>query len=461
MANEPPRGLWRSARVLIIGLLVVLIVPGVALILAAITNANAPAAEGRRENVLVNSTDGCVQCHSNSTPGIVEQYGHSSMAAANVTCSDCHEVTADYPGAIEHQGTFVLNVPTTAKCQTCHQNEVAQFYASRHSLPAYVAMVGEDDIAGDPRLMQMYEAIPEVEFGPIQQRAALFDIEGPAITRFACESCHNVGRPAPDGSIGECQQCHLRHEFSLEQARKPETCNACHIGPDHPQWEIYQESPHGISYMTGGDLWNWEAEPGTLDVIDFPAPTCATCHFSGFGATGTTHDVGDRLTWYLFAPISDRRPAWQDNQVRMQGVCLECHNNNFITDFYNDADTGTQAINDLVQEGRAIVQPVREQGLMTEAFFDEPIDFVDYELWHHWGRTAKFGMWMQGADYTQWHGAYEMLSDLADLREMADALLSGEEATSAGENESTRLPRSPHSIDVILSLSTQHSKQGE
>ena len=75
--------------------------------------------------------------------------------------------------------------------------------------------------------------------------------------------------PHADGSVGQCQKCHLRHEFSLEQVRKPETCNHCHIGPDHPQWEIYQESPHGISYLTGGDRWNWEAEPGTLTVNDF------------------------------------------------------------------------------------------------------------------------------------------------------------------------------------------------
>jgi hypothetical protein len=30
---------------------------------------------------------------------------------------------------------------------------------------------------------------------------------------------------------------------------------------------------------------------------------------------------------------------------------------------------------------------------------------------------------MQGPDYTQWHGAYEVLSDLAELREMTRAKL--------------------------------------
>jgi hypothetical protein len=30
---------------------------------------------------------------------------------------------------------------------------------------------------------------------------------------------------------------------------------------------------------------------------------------------------------------------------------------------------------------------------------------------------------MQGPDYTQWHGAYEVLADLAELREMVDAKL--------------------------------------
>lgn len=412
----------RSARLLIIGLVAVLVVISFTVAMLAPGRVN-DQTETAEVNVLANSDDECVVCHSRSTPGIVEQYGHSTMAAAEVTCRDCHEVEANYPGSVEHEGTWVLNQPTTAMCESCHEAEVAQYNQSRHGLPAYIAYAGQEGLTEEQ--LAIFAAIPEGGFtqDKLKARNALFAMEGPAITEFACVSCHKIGRPAADGSIGECQQCHLRHEFSLEQARKPETCNACHIGPDHPQWEIYQESAHGIAYATDGHTWNWEAEPGTLTVVDMPAPTCATCHFSGFGSAATTHDAGERLSWYLFAPISERRPAWQDNVVRMQGVCQECHNENFIDTFYANADAGVEAVNDLVVESDEIMAPLKENGLLTDAPFDQPIDFTYYELWHHWGRTAKFGMWMQGADYTQWHGVYEMLSDRAELIEMRDALL--------------------------------------
>jgi hydroxylamine dehydrogenase len=189
-------------------------------------------ADSASQDYLADSADERVTCHRQTTPGIVEQYSHSTMAAANIACSNCHVAPEDYPNATPHEGTFVLNTPTTAMCQSCHSQEVAQFYSSRHSLPAYVAMVGEDELSEEHRAM--YEAIPESELGPIQARSVLFDIEGPELSRFACQSCHNVGRPHEDGSVGECQQCHLRHEFSLEQERKPQTCNACHSGSDHP-----------------------------------------------------------------------------------------------------------------------------------------------------------------------------------------------------------------------------------
>jgi len=408
------QSVFRSARVLIFGLVAVIVVLGGALIVMAIGRSGTPVVS-EQVDALANSNNPCVVCHRQTTPGIVEQYGHSSMADAEVACQQCHEVASDYPGAEEHEGTFVLRSPTTAMCQKCHTQEVAQYNQSRHSLPAYVAVFGSTDLS--PEHLAMYQAIPEGSFAPDKARNAIAALEGPDMTPFTCEGCHNVGRPAQDGSVGQCQKCHLRHEFSLEQARKPETCNACHIGPDHPQWEIYQESPHGIAYSTMGHTWNWEAEPGTLTVNDFPAPTCAVCHMSGFGTSGTTHDVGDRLTWFLFASISERRPSWQDNMIRMQGVCQECHNQNFIDTFYTGADTATERVNDWVRESDEIIKPLKDMNLLTSEPFDEPIDFTYFNLWHHWGRTAKFGTWMQGPDYAQWHGAYEVLHELANLKE--------------------------------------------
>lgn len=411
---------WRSARTLIFGLVAVIIVLGAALIVMAIGRSGTQV-EALQVDALANSDNTCVVCHRQTTPGIVEQFGHSTMAEAEVTCQQCHEVKSDYPEAVEHEGTYVLASPTTAMCEKCHTTEVAQYYQSRHSLPAYVAFAGSKDLS--PQLLAMYEKIPEGSYSPDKSRNAIAAIEGPDMTPFTCETCHNIGKPAADGSVGQCQKCHLRHEFNREQARKPETCNACHIGPDHPQWEIYHESPHGIAYSTMGHTWNWEADAGTLTVNDFPAPTCAICHMSGFGTSGTTHDVGDRLTWYLFAPISDRRPSWQDNKVRMQGVCMECHNQEFLDTFYTAADKATERVNEWVKQSDDMIAPLQAQNLLTAAPFDEPIDYTYFELWHHWGRTAKFGAWMQGPDYSQWHGAYELLSDLAELRQMVDEKL--------------------------------------
>jgi len=416
--NDNHRQLTFS-RTLVAGLVIILILGGLLLVFNSIRQAvTADQVEPEDVNALAASQDECVTCHRKETPGIVRQYGFSTMAAAEVTCRNCHEVAGDYPGAVEHEGTHVLASPSSAMCEACHEQEVAQYNQSRHGLPAYVAVAGSQGLS-DP-LLDLYESIPEGGYQPDKSRNAIAELEGPDLTKFTCYGCHNIGKPAPDGSVGQCQKCHIRHQFNLEQARKPETCNHCHIGPDHPQYEIYVESPHGIAYHTMGDDWHWDAEAGTLTVEDFPAATCAICHMSGFGNQPTTHDVGDRLTWYLFAPVSTRRPNWEDNKAAMQGVCYECHNENFINTFYTDADKATERVNVWVEESREIIAPLQENDLLTDAPFDEPIDFTFFNLWHHWGRTTKFGTWMQGPDYAQWHGAYEVLHELAELREMVE-----------------------------------------
>lgn len=375
------------------------------------------------EVALAQSDDECVVCHTNHTPGIVNQYLASDHFTAATSCADCHLVEEGTGGSVLHpeEDFYVLPRSSAGMCETCHRTQVEQFNLSRHALPSYVAYAGSEGLT--PEQLEAYAAIPEGGWDPEASiaRNAIHRLEGPEFTRFSCESCHDVGRPNLDGSVGDCTACHIRHEFSLEQARRPETCNNCHIGPDHPQWEIYVESSHGIAYSTMGDDWNWEAEDGTLTTADFPAPTCATCHFSGFGGAPTTHDVGDRLGWYLAAPITTERPNHAENRLRMQNVCRACHSDGFVEEFYVAADAATESVNTFVRFSQVVWGQLREAELVTAAPFDEPIDYVYYELWHHYGRTAKSGVWMQGADYAQWHGIYEIMQDCAELVEMANA----------------------------------------
>ena len=404
----------KSGQALVLSVVVLVIVLGFSLLVATIFESGPRKPE--RIDALAESEDECVVCHREETPGILEQYGHSTMAHADVSCRDCHEVAVGYPGSAEHEGANVLAVPSTARCQQCHEREVEQYYNSRHALPSYVAYAGTSGLTPEQR--KRYDSIPEAQFQPNRSRNALHKLEGEAITKFACETCHDIGKPHVDGSVGDCTKCHLRHDFSIVQARKPETCNACHIGPDHPQWEIYQESPHGIAYQTMSDNWNWEAEAGTIDTKDFPAPTCSTCHFGSFGESETTHDAGDRLSWFLFEPQTKRRPGWEENAAKMKQVCSECHNDQFVKTFYTDADAAVARVNEWVVESDEIRDRMKEAGHLTPEPFDQPFDYEHFELWHHWGRTAKFGTWMQGPDYVQWHGAYEVLKSMAHLKEM-------------------------------------------
>ena len=65
-----------------------------------------------------------------------------------------------------------------------------------------------------------------------------------------------IGRLNLDGSLGSCSACHSRHDFSPRRARQPENCGKCHLGPDHPQKEIYDESKHGVAFRDLKDHMN-------------------------------------------------------------------------------------------------------------------------------------------------------------------------------------------------------------
>ena len=53
-------------------------------------------------------------------------------------------------------------------------------------------------------------------------------------------------------------------------------------------------------------------------------------------------------------------------------------------------------------------QELMDMGKLTKANFDEELDWIFWELWHHEGRRARHGASMSGPDYAWWHGMYEV-----------------------------------------------------
>jgi hypothetical protein len=237
-----------------------------------------------------------------------------------------------------------------------------------------------------------------------------------------CEQCHAVGKPNDDGTIGTCTNCHSRHTSSVALARRPSTCAQCHMGPDHSQIEIYDESKHGVMFAAQEHLLNLNADPKTLSTRDMFVPTCATCHMSGINGLKVTHDPSDRLGWYLADAVSTKRPNYLRAQTSMKQVCSQCHNQALIDKVYAQAEQTVASTNDKVLAAKAIVDGLHKDGLLAGPPFSNPIDFTYFDLWHYDGRTSKHGAFMGGADFVQWHGNYGLLQKTVQLKHDAEEL---------------------------------------
>lgn len=379
---------------------------GTALIIAAfLVNARRPRVERDQPSAaLVEASGKCAGCHRRETPAIVDQFERSQHALKGITCLDCHRA-ADGQPSMEHRGFTIAKALTAKNCAQCHAGEYQQFARSRHAAPSWAAINGAKDfsaeqIANGEQWHKGWVARPP---NPIPS------LEGQAATLSGCNSCHAIGKPNADGSIGSCTNCHARHSASVELARLPSTCGQCHMGPDHSQLEIYNESKHGALFAAQRGQMNLRADPKHLTTADMSVPTCATCHMSGLEGLGTTHDTTERLSWYLFAAVSTKRPTYERGQAAMKEVCTKCHARRQIDAFFVQAEAVLQETNDKVQGITAVMDRLREEGLVPERPFSTPLQFDEFDAWHFYGRTAKHGAFMGGADFVQWHGNYELL----------------------------------------------------
>ena len=291
---------------------------GAALVVAAfLLNARRPAIETQQPTEqLVEATGKCAQCHREQTGAVVHEYELSRHAKVGVNCLDCHG-PAEGQKALDHNGFTIAAGLTAKNCARCHATQYEQYTRSRHAAPAWAAVHGKAGFT-ESQLGTALLHHPEAIERPAN---SLVGLEGASAVVSGCESCHSVGKPNDDGSFGTCTACHARHASSVELARLPETCGQCHMGPDHSQIEIYDESKHGVLFAAQRERFHLSVSPDRLTTADMPVPTCATCHMSGLNGLATTHDTTERLSWYLFASVSDRRPTYAQGQVQMKQVC--------------------------------------------------------------------------------------------------------------------------------------------
>jgi hypothetical protein len=431
------------------------------------------------------SSKGCVECHAKETPGIIAHWEGSTHAVKGVGCVECHQAQEGEADAFMHHGATIAAVVTPLDCATCHPTESAEFQKSHHAQ-------GGNILASLDNLLAETVEGHRGFFNPHSPTPGMPDkgqVNGMASVALGCKQCHGskialvgkdgtqitvdelqpdsnglptnkailanikrddngkpmldhttwpntgIGRLNLDGSKGSCTACHSRHDFSPRRARQPENCGKCHMGPDHPQKEIFEESKHGVAFRDQIHDMNLDA-PGGKWILgkDYTAaPTCASCHMSGNIRNGgkMTHDPGERISWTNRPPVSKlldtdehhkivtetdpvkrmelTSDTWQQKRDRMKMVCSSCHTSDYVNSFYKQYDDLVILYNEKFgKPGQAIMDKLHQTGLLTKADFDEKVEWSWYFLWHHEGRRARHGASMMGPDYTHWHGMFEV-----------------------------------------------------
>jgi len=395
------------------------VVIGFALVIAAfLVNRQRPRVETAQPTAaLVRASGKCAECHSQQQYSVVHEYELSLHARKGINCLDCHQ-PAQGQQRVEHKGFVIAPKLTAGNCRSCHEQIYQEFLRSRHAAPAWAAVYGQQSLT--PEQVDFSERFqPGATKRPPHPFVAL---EGSSSAQSGCAACHSVGKPNDDGTIGTCTVCHTRHTSSVAIARLPTTCGQCHMGPDHSQLEIYDESRHGVMFTAERQLLNLDAPPKTLTTRDMFVPTCATCHMSGLNGQKVTHDPSERLSYYLADAITKARPDHERAQANMQQICGQCHSSSLVKRVYTDAAKVVETTNARVQAASDIVSKLRKDGVLTTPPFTQPIDFLYFDLWHYDGRTSKHGAFMGGADFVQWHGNYPILAKTVELQAQAAEL---------------------------------------
>ncbi|MEN8140440.1 MAG: multiheme c-type cytochrome [Thermodesulfobacteriota bacterium] len=397
--------------------------------------------------------DKCVSCHTKISPGQVKDWQVSKHADNDVGCATCHgdkhKSAKDYKKAV---------LPSEQVCQECHEEQFEQFSKGKHNF-GWTSM----------------NAIPATHIAPDEL------MEGGG----GCGGCHNMGikteaqkKEQRDKGYryqnNSCDECHTRHSFSKKEALDPKACQQCHMGYDHPQWEMWSSSKHGTRYLSqqAGNL-----PKGAV------APKCQDCHMkdgshnnhTAWGFLGVRLPLPEDPQWKADqitilkalavlnpetgkpGPIYDAvgaldlartsKEAFDKERNKMIGICSQCHSEKYVKERLALGDSMMPKLDRMMAEGIETVAALYKDGLIKKPAdypFNYPflltfmetggvaarkdfdklsyIDQVLCQMYMKHRMRAYQGFFHVNPDYAYWYGYAEMTKDLGEIKELAKTM---------------------------------------
>jgi hydroxylamine dehydrogenase len=383
----------------------------------------------------------CIECHKEVTPGIVGDWQLSKHGQNDIVCSVCHG-----EGHSSAADVAKVKIPTPQTCAQCHETQVNQFSRGKHAA-AWAS----------------YLAMPTTHQLPLTLREGM----------KGCGGCHKIGLKTAEDiaklkeegvgfGVASCDACHTRHLFSVDEARQPQACQTCHMGFDHPQWEMYSASKHGVRYLL--------KQNGTLSEAA-AAPTCQTCHMQegnhevrtawGFlavrlplpedeqwkadqitilqalGVLDLEGKATERLDIVKAADVARLDQASFDRErEKMLNTCSQCHSENFAREQLAKGDDMIREADHLMAEAIRVIAGLYKDGILPKpagykqpfpdllTFHDAPtpVEKKLFEMHLEHRMRAFQGVFHANPDYALWYGWSGMVRDLSDIKDMAQEL---------------------------------------
>lgn len=380
----------------------------------------------------------CIPCHQKISPGIVADWKLSKHSQNGVECNTCHG--DDHQSA---KDVAKVKVPTIETCAMCHEERAAQFKKGKHAL-AWAAM----------------KAMPTFHFQPMAMTEGM----------KGCGGCHKIGLKTEQeikslnaqGQVfgnASCDACHTRHSFSKKEAQQPQACQTCHMGFDHPQYEMYSASKHGVRALL--------KQNGTLPATA-SAPTCQTCHMPNGTHTNITAwgftalrlpmpedkqwaedratilkavgalDPGGKPTPRLDVFTKARvvrttQKEWQDLRTQMLKTCNQCHGMNFAKSELGKGDKMIREADHIMADCIKVVAKLYADGIIPKPknaahAYPDVLTFHDtgteieqklFRMFMEYRMRAFQGTFHANPDYALWYGWSELKQTQTAIHDLA------------------------------------------